>query len=97
MEEILNNLVVDEILYTTVNGINYLFIGRDNNLGVTYSINRNAKTLPLHTINTALNDSNNGIAINAQWYRNFNEHEYITRGCNLSVLRELLNRIQERN
>ena len=93
MEEILNNLVRGETLYVTANGIHYLFIGRSYDLGVIYSINKNNKTLPLNTINTALEAFNNGEEINAQWYINYNQHEYETRSCNLSVLRELLARV----
>jgi hypothetical protein len=93
MEEILNNLVVNEILYETVNGTEYLFIGRSNDLGVIYSINREQKTLPLNTINAAFAAFNNGEEINAQWYINYDQHEYNTRPCNLSVLNELLERI----
>lgn len=93
MEEILNNLNIDEILYTTARGTNYFYIGRDNNLGIIYSIKKNTKHLPLHTINSALIDFNNGVEINAQWYINFNQQEYDSRGCNLSVLRNLLDRI----
>lgn len=93
MEEILNNLVVGEILYVTAYGTQYLFIERSHDLGVTYSINQEQKTLALNTINAALEAFNNGEEINIQWYLDFNEHEYRTRPCNLSVLSELLNRI----
>jgi hypothetical protein len=92
MNEILNNLVVGEILYTTSRGTNYIYRGRSNNFGVKYSINKNQKNLPLLTINTALNYFLNGIEINSNWYRNFNNQEYLTRGCNLPVLRSLLAR-----
>lgn len=90
MEEILNNLEIDDILHTTSKKTNYLFTGRSNDSGIIYSINKNTKTLPLHTINTAFNAFNNGEEINAKWYRNFNSNEYKTRGCNLQVLRNLL-------
>lgn len=93
MEEILNNLVVGEILHITANGTQYLFIGRNNDFGVIYSINQGQKTLPLNTINAALEAFNNNEEINAQWYINYNQHEYETRRCNLSVLRNLLARI----
>lgn len=93
MEEILNNLLVGEILYTTANGTQYLFIERNNNFGVIYSINQEQKTLPLNTINAAFEAFNIGEEINAQWYINYNQHEYETRPCNLSVLNELLARI----
>lgn len=93
MEEILNNLVLGETLHVTTNEIQYLFIGRSYDFGVIYSINQEQKTLPLNTINTALEAFNNGEEINAQWYINYNQHEYETRGCNLSVLCELLRRI----
>lgn len=93
MEEILNNLHVGEILYVTANGTHYLFNGQDNNFGVTYFINENQKTLPLNTINAALESFNLGEEINAQWYINYNQHEYETRPCNLSVLKALLQRL----
>lgn len=93
MEEILNNLFVDEILHETANGVQYLFIGRSHDLGVIYSINQERKKLPLNTINAAFDAFNNGEEINAQWYINYNQHEYGTRGCNLSVLNNLLARI----
>ncbi len=93
MEEILNNLVVGEILYVTANGTQYLFIRRSNDFGVIYSINHVQKTLPLNTINAAFEAFNNHVIINAQWYTNYNQHEYETRRCNLSVLRNLLARI----
>ena len=93
MEEILNNLQVGDILYVTTNGIQYLFIRRSHDLGVIYSINQEQKTLPLNTINAAFEAFSNGEEINAQWYINYNQHEYGTRGCNLSVLRNLLERI----
>ncbi len=92
MEEILNNLIVGEILHTTSRKTNYLFTRRSNDLGIIYSINQNTKTLPLQTINMAFNASNNGEEINARWYKNFNTQEYKSRGCNLQVLRKLLNR-----
>jgi hypothetical protein len=94
MNEIINNLVIDEVLYTTSRGTVYRFSGRNNiNQGIKYSINRNHKTLPLITIQTAFSDFSNGIEINSTWYRNFNNHEYETRTCNLSVLRSLLSRL----
>ena len=93
MEDILNNLELDEILYVTSRDTEYRFIGRKNNFGVTYSINLGRKTLPLITINDALEDFNNHIEINAQWYKNYNQQEYKTRSCNLSVLRNLLKRL----
>jgi hypothetical protein len=93
MNEIINNLVLNEVLYETNRGTIYRFLGRDTNLGIKYSINQNNKTLPLITIQTAFNDFSNGIEINSTWYRNFNNHEYETRSCNLSVLRSLLSRL----
>jgi hypothetical protein len=93
MDEILNNLFVGEILYTTSHGTQYLYTGRNNNLGVVYSINQKQKTLPLNTINDAFEAFNFGVEINAQWYTNYNQHEYKSRPCNLSVLNELLARI----
>jgi hypothetical protein len=93
MEEILNNLVIGEVLHVTANGTEYLFIGRSDDLGIVYSINQEQKTLPLNTINSAFISNNFGQEIDAQWYINFNQHEYSTRPCNLSVLRELLARI----
>ena len=93
MDEILNDLVVGEILYTTSNGIRYLLINRNDNFDVVYSINQEQKTLPLNTINDAFEAFNLGIEINAQWYRNYNLQEYQSRPCNLSVLKELLARI----
>ncbi len=65
---------------------------RNNHGDIVYSINNNRKTLPLKTILTALNDSNKGIVINRAWYRNFNQLESRSRGCNLGVLRDLINR-----
>ena len=88
----LRTLLPNEILYTTSRAINYRFISRDNYGGIVYSINNNRKTLPLITILTALNDSNNGIVINRAWYRNFDELESRTRGCNLLVFTNLINR-----
>ncbi len=86
----LRTLLPNEILYTTSRGINYRFISRNNDGGIVYSINNSRKTLPLITILTALNDVNNGIIINRAWYRNFNELESRSRGCNLGVLRNLI-------
>lgn len=93
MEEILNNLLVGETLYTTGYGIQYLYIRQNNNFGVIYSINHTQKTLPLNTINAAFEAFNNGEEINALWYINYNRYEYETRPCNFSVLNALLNRI----
>lgn len=93
MEEILNNLVIGEVLHITANRTEYLFIGRSHDLGLVYSINQEQKTLPLNTINSAFMSYNIGEEINAQWYINYNQHEYETRPCNLSVILELLNRI----
>jgi hypothetical protein len=93
MDEILNNLTINEVVFTTSRNTNYRFIGRDRNQGVKYSINNSIKTLPLLTIQNAFNDFSNGIEINSIWYRNFNTHEYETRSCNLSVLRSLLSRL----
>lgn len=87
----LRTLLPNEILYTTSRGVNYRFISRNNDGGIVYSINNNRKTLPLNTILSAFNDSNNGIVINRAWYRNFNELELRSRGCNLGVIRNLIN------
>ncbi|MBK0383783.1 hypothetical protein I5M32_12510 [Pedobacter sp. SD-b] len=94
MEDILNQLVQDEILHTTNQGTDYLFITRSNDGGVTYSINQNRKTLPYDTIMNAFNDFNNQIIINRNWYNNYNKRESKTRPCNLAILKTLLNRIQ---
>ncbi len=83
---------LNQNLYITNRGTNYNFIRIANDGGIVYSINNNRKTLPLHTILTALNDSNNGEIINRTWYRNFNETESRSRGCNLGVLINLINR-----
>ncbi len=96
MEEILNNLNIGETLHTTSLGTNYIFIGRSNDLGVRYSINQEQKTLPINTINAAFNDFINGSEINSQWYLNYNQNEFETRPCNLSVLLELLSRVNPR-
>ena len=94
MEEILNNLIIGEVLHTTIHGTNYAFIKRSVDFGVTYSINKEQKTLPLSTINAALTDFNEQLEINANWYINYNQHEYETRPCNLCVLLELLLRVE---
>jgi hypothetical protein len=94
MEEILNNLHIDEVLHVTARGTEYRFIGRSVDNGVNYSINQEQKTLPFNTINGAFIDFLQGIQIDAQWYTNHNQHEYETRPCNLSVLKELLNRLE---
>ena len=92
MIDLINNLQLNEELYRTNRGAIYNFIRISRDGGIVYSINNNnRKTLPLITILTALNDSNNGIVINRAWYRNFNELESRTRGCNLGVLRNLIN------
>jgi hypothetical protein len=93
MDEILNNLLYGEVLYTTSNGTQYLYMGRSNNFGIVYSINQEQKTLPLNTINAAFEAFNLGEEIDAQWYTNYNQYVYESRPCNLSVLNELLNRI----
>ena len=90
MRNLLHNLQFNQNLYITNRGTNYNFIRIANDGGIVYSININRKTLPLDTILTALNDSNNGIIINRSWYRNFNEVESGSRGCNLGVLRNLI-------
>ncbi len=94
MEEILDNLYVDEILHVTSRKTHYLYHCRTFNGGIKYSINQNSKILPLATILTSLNDTNNGVMINAGWYRNYNAQEYRNNPCNLSVLKGLLNRLQ---
>lgn len=93
MDEIIDNLLVGEILYTTSNGTQYLYLSRNDNFGVVYSINHEQKTLPMNTINAAFEAFNLGEDINAQWYKNYNQNEYKSRPCNLSVLNELLARI----
>lgn len=93
MEKLLNNLIVGEVLYTTQNEVQYLFINRSIDGGVIYTINNSSKTLPLITINAAIEAQNNGNEINRFWYQNFNLHESKTRGCNLHVLKELLQRL----
>jgi hypothetical protein len=92
MEEVLNNLVIGETLYTTCYGTNYNYMGRSQVNGVKYSINLNQKTLPLNTIMQAFADHTIGIAINAQWYKRYDAYEYKTSPCNLSVLLALLAR-----
>ena len=96
MRNLLNNLRFNQVLYTTNRAINYNFIRIANDGGIVYTINNNRKTLPLNTIMTALNDSNNGIIINRAWYRNFNEAESRSRGCNLGILRNLIQRFNVR-
>lgn len=92
MDEILDGLLEGETLYTTSNGTNYRYVGRDQNLGIIYSINQNQKTLPLNTLRAAIDSFNDGDIINRQWYLNFNHNEYESRPCNLSVLNALLDR-----
>ena len=92
MNEFIKKLMPGTELYTTNRGTYYNFIKIDNDGGIVYSINNNRKTLTLVTILTALNDSNNGIIINRAWYRNFNVAESRSRGCNLLVLRNLIER-----
>lgn len=93
MEKILNNLTKNETLHTTAQKTKYLFIKRAKDGGIVYSINKNSKTLPIATIKTALSDFINKVDINAEWYKNYDQHEYKTRSCNLSVLKNLLNRL----
>jgi hypothetical protein len=93
MEELLNTLNFGDVLYITANQVRYFFISRSLDGGVTYSINNSRKTLPLITINAAIEAQNNGNEINRFWYQNFNLLESKTRGCNLQVLKELLQRL----
>jgi hypothetical protein len=92
MEAVLNNLQNGEILYTTANGTDYIYIDRSQDNGVKYRINSEPKILPLNTIMSAFVHHLNGIEINRQWYINFDAHEYETRPCNLYVLLALLSR-----
>jgi hypothetical protein len=92
MIEFLNNLLVNEILFTTNRGTTYRFIKMSNDGGVVYSINSSRKTLPLRTILQALNDYRNGEMIDRAWYRNYNEIELRNRGCNVGVLINLIER-----
>ena len=91
MKKILNNLIEGECLYETSKGTQYLFIRKSKDKGIVYSINQNSKTLPFVTINKAFQDNKKKV-INSDWYRKFNEKEYKSRPCNLSVLRKLLER-----
>jgi len=93
MEKLLNTLNEGDVLYITANQVKYFFISRSSDGGVTYSINNSRKILPLTTINAAIEEKNNGNEINRFWYQNFNLLESETRGCNLQVLKELLNRL----
>lgn len=93
MHEVLNNLEIGSVLHVTNNGTHYLYLRRANDNGVIYSINLEEKTLPLNTIMTALHDFNNGSEINAQWYDHYNHQEFVSRPCNLSVLLNLLERV----
>lgn len=93
MDEVLDNLEIGDVLYTTRRGTDYKFLGMTNHQGIRYSINQNQKTLPHETIAAAEEDFMNGRNINAHWYRAFNLHEYESRPCNLSVLMSLLYRI----
>jgi len=95
MEEILNNMSTGEILHTTNRNTNYLLVRWDRKIGVTYSINHNRKTLPFDTIIAGLAAQNRGKTIDRQWYRNFNLKENNSSPCNLSVLRNLLNRMNQ--
>jgi hypothetical protein len=93
MEEILNNLFVGEVLYITNLGTQYILheVLVDNSL--RYNINQETKTLPIATIIAAFQAAENGIEINSQWYSNYNEQEARSRPCNLSVLKNLIQRI----
>ncbi len=93
MVDILNNLNKGEALYVTSKKTQYLYIGRSSDFGVKYSIKNNQKTLPLNTINAAIVSINNGEEINRTWYDEFNPHESKTRGCNLQVLKKLIQRL----
>ena len=93
IDEILNNLLVVDMLYTASSVTQYLFIGRNNNLGVVYSISQEQKTLPLIAIYAAFEAFNLGEEINAEWYSNHNLNAYDSRPCNLLALNELLARI----
>ena len=95
MIELLNNLQHGAILHTTRNNVNYIFRRRSIDGGIIYSINNTEKTLSLATINQAIEDTNAGVTINRRWYINFNPTEATSRGCNLSVLHNLLRRLQQ--
>ena len=93
MNEILDNLIIGESVHITHHGTQYMYIGRSDDMGVKYSINRSRKILPFQTINAALIARNNNEDIDAQWYKGFNLVEYKNRPCNLSVLNGLLSRL----
>ena len=92
MIDFLNSLTPETALYRTRRGTIYRFIKLSNDGGIVYSINTSRKTLPLITILQALNDYRNGVMIDRAWYINYNETELRNRGCNVGVLRNLIER-----
>ena len=91
--EILTSLENGDILHTTRDGINYLFVGISNCGHIIYTIGNEQKYLPILTVNKALEEFNSNKFIDANWYKKFNKPEYETRPCNLSVLKNLIKRI----
>ena len=93
MEKVLENLILDEILYVTNKNTKYLFLKKSLDGGIRYSIGKNVKKLPLNTINEAFKEKLNGVEITRAWYRKFNKVEYRNSPCNFSILITLLNRV----
>ncbi len=90
MRELIENLQIGQVLYTTKNDVKYKLLEISIDGSLKYSINTSIKTLPISTINAALKARNNKIIVNAKWYKSFNPDEYKSRPCNLSVLKNLL-------
>ncbi len=94
MKELLNNLNVGDKLYKTSKGTYYLFRKKSLDGGISYSINKAQKTLPLETINKAVNDKNlNNIekrGVLRTWYKDYNPRELTNNPCNVSVLKNLI-------
>lgn len=93
VKRIIKDLKKDEVLYETKKGIKYYLIKTYEDYSIKYSINKNSKIIPFKTIEAAFNDHSKKIKIDAKWYKLFNKKEYESRGCNLSVLKELLKKI----
>ena len=90
MNTILNNLSLNEVLYTTSKGTDYLFKGTSKNSGIIYCINNNKKYLSKIVIEKAIEDYTNGIEIDRLWYKKTFSKQYKNSPCNLFIIRYVL-------
>jgi len=89
---LMENLIVDQVLYTTGLGTEYKFYGWSNlNNSLRYKINNNTKYIPPQTLIECNEAVNGGVDFTRSWFRQHHSQQYTNSPCNFSVIINLIN------